>query len=225
MAAINEIGLKIFQYSTGIDIDARQTLYRAVSTGGFVRTESGGPVFYYITSALRPMYRKEYKEVAAEIAARSPNGFDYGRETVTTRLPHGLTWAEGTAWDDTESKSGWHVSALNPDPNNSRVVTLAGLDDGSIDALDWIQFDSDSKVYQIVRSTSSSSGEADVELNADPISIDVNDGFVVGSKVEFKLLLQDVPGVNTVPGKGNPSDPASHALYTYSNGFTLREVL
>ena len=199
----------IFELATSINIDQRQTTYRAVSQSGTARTAIGSPLFYYFEVRVRPFYREDLERVQREIAATR-----YGVDTFTSAIPHGLVWADSN-WSPT--------TTVRTAANAGAVVTLNSTANTNFQALDWIQFSNHNKVYQLRESADSNSvGAVGITLNTGLVSaVTTNPSVSVrtGADVEFNLLFQQIPNLTSVPGQnGLP-------LYEFDGPFLIREVL
>lgn len=215
----------IFDYATSINVDANRTLFTSVSNSGIFRSEIGSPVFYYIEATPRLAYSDIY-----DVIARDVMDLEYGRTPVAIKIPHEIIRG-GSEVNGIPS-----VSSVS---QNGTQITLNGGVTGTLRKGDYIQIkhvgnpgdtDLDSaelttqgalKVYQVAEdATLQSGGGTVVQLNtALTRGVTLNGARLrLGGQCYFKVIANDIPGVNTIPGNNAP-------LYLWSGSFTFREIL
>lgn len=197
--------------ATTMTLDARQTIYRAISNSGIVRSESASPLFYYLNFNVRPMYLDDYAAVSTSVTGGNNNGLT----PYTVSIPHGHTFARGTAWPSSGTVRVAGANQMGDD------IVIDGLNlTGTILPLDYVQFAGSTKVYQVAAMANSVAGQATITLNTPLVSTPADNAEVTfGSNVSFNMLAVAIPSVTTVPGlNGNP-------MWQYSGEFQLREVL
>ncbi len=199
---------KIFDYADSITIDTFPNFKTSVSVGGGFRSEQTGPAFFRITSDVNICTQAEYIEIQDEIMSSN-----YGISVENTTIPHGITYFKGD----------WHSGAAVLS-TSGRNVTFDGFNANQIDTAkvsDYIQFPSDTKVYQVTNSPiANSSGEAILSMNTDLLRTPNNNAVAVrGSAVVFKLQLVTIPTATVIKRAGG------FLLYKFSGPFEYREVL
>lgn len=201
----------IFDMANGIVINRFPTIRRAISIGGIGRTESAGPSFFYLEATLPLMYEEDYRKVDRELLS-----IDDGVTFLTTNLPHKHNTFLGKF-----SASGFHmITSIS-----GRVITISGFDPSSTKEFtggDYIQFNTDTKVYQVVDDADSNGlGVVSITVHTDlinPPSVGSIDAISRGDAVQYKLILTNRPSVSTIPGRNG--DP----MYEFNEPFEFREI-
>lgn len=197
----------IFKYGTSFELYPTQTVYRDFSHSGIGRTQVVSPLFYSISTEVRPLYRPQYLEILSDLAESRQ-----GVLSINKSVPYDHTWIEGT----------WAGNPIVNGPDQSgRTLNLSGLSEGSTALLgDWIQVFGSSKVYQVDRNaTAAADGTMSVTLNTPLVGVPTdNAAIVLGPDVLFKILTTEIPPVITIPGaRGQP-------LYQFQAPFQFREI-
>ena len=198
----------ILDNANSFQIDRYSNISSAISIGGYHRSERNGPTFYFITAGLPLMYEETFINVYNELM-----DIGDGVTQITSTLPHGHTIQRG-------SFAGTPVTT----GTSGRRVFLNGFTAGQNNVVrkgDYVQFGAGTKVYQSITDVNSdASGVATITLNTDIVTtIADGTGLLGGDGLSFKLILEDKPAFNTVPGAGGVP------LYSFSGPFQFREII
>jgi len=204
----------IFNKANNIVLIRDANTFKSVSNSGFARQQKSGPSFYSFEVNLPIMDKTDYRSVENELLT-----LDDGVNFLTTSIPakteitglQGAYQTSGTPYVVANSGTVIQIGNMAPSVTNQ------------LKAGDFIKFSSGTKVYQVKSDANSNSGGVvEITLNTGLISTIVTgtsgDTITVGNNVQFKLMLNNRPEVNIIPGTANSN------LYTY-NSFNFKEVL
>lgn len=220
----------ILNLSNDISLTKNILIRSGSSVGGYTRTARGGPSLFAISAELPLLTEEQHLIVQKEFL--SDDGFGEGiLFKLDAKIPAKalLTPAPIINYDEDSALFGFNIS-IDPNDTDGNKVTIVGLDttvdsDGLVNpssakAGDFIQFSSNSKVYQVKQDAiSNSTGELELFLNQGVVTNLVNNEVIrLGSDVQFKLQLTSRPIVTAIP------QSATTNLYQY-NTFNFRETL
>jgi len=172
----------IFDNASSIKQGNKLSLMSATTISGKRVSQRRGPFLYQfdVIVNMMPTSSEAYRNIRKEIAA-----MDYGVNALQTTIPsltaNGESW--GNPFVDGSSQTGRNVVIGGLTPNRTDIIH-----DG-----DFVQFDNNGKVYQVVGDfDSDGSGDATIKLNTPLIGSPTHGSLITtGTSVQFNLAIDN----------------------------------
>lgn len=210
---------KIFKYANDVSFNRNSKSGRSITTGGYAKTHRLGTNIYTIEANLPVLSESQYKEVEAELFEIN-DGIDFLNVNISSNNGNNIM-SRGTI----PLKTGeTNIKVVKQDYSKLNQFTIINLAPNTNDIFkvgDFIQFDNNTKVYQIYKPVgdtgtsfnTSPAGTVRVRLSSPVISnMGLSNNISYGAKYDYRL----------VTGQGDTSENVS---YTWTSSSTSLGVV